>query len=384
MEFLCKTHIMKAIIITSLFVVYLQFGSAQSKPPTPNVFIITLDGFRWQEIFNGADPELMANTACVSDTGMIRQLYSGESAAIRRQKLLPFCWNVLSAQGQLYGNRVYGNQADVKNFYKISYAGYNEIFTGLADRRFIPNTPRLNKNANLPAYLNSLDEFKGKVAVFSSWNIFPYILNEPANNFPVNSGYEHLSSNEPATEKINQVQDSIDNKSACRYDMLTFLMAKQYVAQQHPKMLVLSFGETDEFAHSGRYDMYLQRANDADRMIAELWYSVQSDPFYKNNTVLIITTDHGRGRKNNTWPAHHLFVKGSGEIWMALMGPGVEARGEIKEPGQIYQNQFAQTIAGLLGEVFAPHHSTGKPIVLHSQAIEKKQDELVSLPVFSR
>ena len=375
---------MKAIIIIFLFVVHFQFLAAQSKPPAPNVFVIILDGFRWQEIFNGADPDLMANTTYVSDTAMIRQLYGGETAVTRRQKLLPFFWNVLSAEGQLYGNRAYGNHADVKNFYKISYAGYNEIFTGFADWRFIPNTPRLNKNANLPAYLNNLDEFKGKVAVFSSWNIFPYILNEPANSFPVNSGYEPLSSNQPTIEKINQVQDSIVSKSACRYDMLTFLMAKQYIEQRHPKMLVLSFGETDEFAHSGRYDMYLQRANDADRMIASLWYSIQSDPFYKNNTVFIITTDHGRGSKTNTWPAHHLFVKGSGEIWMALMGPGVEARGEIKEPGQIYQNQFAQTIAGLLGEVFAPDHPTGKPIVLQNAATGKKQDTFVSVRIATK
>jgi hypothetical protein len=375
---------MKAIIFTSLFVVHLQLLRAQSKQPAPNVFIITLDGFRWQEIFNGADPELMADTAYVSDTAMIRQLYGGERATVRRQKLLPFFWNVLSTQGQLYGNRAYGNQADVKNFYKISYAGYNEIFTGYADRRFIPNTPRLNKNANLPAYLNTLDEFKGKVVAFSSWNIFPYILNEPANHFTVNSGYENLPSSDPGIQKVNQVQDSIITKPACRYDMLTFLMAKQYIAQHHPKMLVLAFGETDEFAHTGRYDMYLQRANDADRMIAELWYSVQSDPFYKHNTVFIITTDHGRGSKRTTWPAHHLFIKGSGEIWMALMGPGIDVKGEIKEAGQIYQNQFAQTIAALLGTVFTPHHPTGKPIVLRQSAIEKKQDALVAAPVIKK
>ena len=133
---------------------------------------------------------------------------------------------------------------------------------------------------------------------------------------------------------------------------------------------MLGFGETDEFAHSGRYDSYLQHANDIDRMIGELWYSIQTDPFYKNNTIFIITTDHGRGKKNNTWTAHHTFIKGSGEIWLAILGPGIEAKGEIKSAGQIYQNQIAQTIAGLIGEPFKTPLHTGAPIDL--SAIEGK------------
>jgi len=49
------------------------------------------------------------------------------------------------------------------------------------------------------------------------------------------------------------------------------------------------------------------------------------------------------------------------------MGPGIAASGEITEAGQIYQNQFAQTIANLLGETFTPNHSTGKPIELKNE-----------------
>ncbi len=346
---------------------------AQRMQQKPNVFIITTDGFRWQEIFNGADPALLNNTTFVADTGLLQELYGGATPEIRRKKLLPFCWNVIAEKGQLYGNRNYGNKANVRNFYKISYAGYNELFTGYADPRFIPNTPRNNNNTSLPGYLNSLAPYKGKVVAFSSWNIFPYILNEQQNDFTVNSGYENLSLDDSAISNINIVQDSVHEKSACRYDMLTFLMAKQYIQQQHPKCVVLSFGETDEFAHSGRYDMYLQKANDADRMVAELWYTIQTDPFYKDNSILIITTDHGRGKKNNTWSAHHTFVKGSGEIWLAMLGYGIEQKGEIKENGQVYQNQIAQTIAGLLGETFTANHATGKPIALPSFTGQNKE-----------
>jgi len=355
---------MKPIIIAILCACFMQIATAQPAKEPPNIFIITIDGFRWQEIFDGADPALLSNPAYVKDTSLLQDMYGGDAKETRRKNLLPFFWTSIAHQGQLYGNRNYNNRADVKNFYKISYAGYNEIFTGYADPALVPNTPRFNNNANLPGYLNTLAPYKDKCVAFSSWNIFPYILNEGQNNLPVNSGYEHTDATDSAESIINEVQDSIHEKKSCRYDLLTFLMAKQYMQQQHPKLMVIGFGETDEFAHSGRYDMYLQRVNDIDRMIAELWYSVQTDPFYKNNTTFIITTDHGRGKKNNTWPGHHLFIKGSGEIWLAMIGKGIEARGEIKTPGQIYQNQIAQTIAGLTGLPFESVHTTGKPIDL--------------------
>jgi len=361
---------MKIVCVFVLYTFCHQILYAQSQKEPPNVFIITIDGFRWQEIFNGGDPALMTNTFFVKDTGLLQEQFGGATTAIRRKNLLPFFWNTIAGKGQLYGNRSFNNKADVKNFYKISYSGYNEIFSGYADPRLVPNTPRINKNSNLPGYLNTLPAYKGKCVAFSSWNIFPYILNEQENNFIVNSGYENAEATDSATKVIDEVQDSIQNKKACRYDQLTFLLAKQYIQQQHPRCVVLGFGETDEFAHSGRYDSYLQHANDIDRMIGELWYSIQTDPFYKNNTIFIITTDHGRGKKNNTWTAHHTFIKGSGEIWLAILGPGIEAKGEIKAPGQIYQNQIAQTIAGLIGAPFITPLHTGAPIDL--PAIEGK------------
>lgn len=351
---------MKTLLVIILCITFA--GTLKAQEQAPNIFIITTDGFRWQEVFNGGDPSLLANTQYVKDTALLQQLYGGITPEERRQKLLPFFWKIIANQGQLYGNRKYGNKVDVRNFYKISYAGYNEIFTGYADPRLVPNTPYKNNNTNLPAYLNNLSEYRGKVVAFTSWNVFPYILNEDQSGFPVNSGYE--TATDTSAIMVQQVQDSVQNKSKCRYDLLTFFMAKEHIQKNHPKVVVLGLGETDEFAHSGRYDMYLQRANDVDRMIAELWYMIQTDPFYKDNTTFIITTDHGRGKKDTAWPTHHLFVKGSGEIWLAMLGRGIAGVGEVKSQQQLYQNQIAQTIAQLLGKEFIASHPTGKAMML--------------------
>ena len=44
------------------------------------------------------------------------------------------------------------------------------------------------------------------------------------------------------------------------------------------------------------------------------------------------------------------------------MGPNIQAKGEIQEKGQIYQEQFAQTIAKILGYTFNANHPIAKEV----------------------
>jgi hypothetical protein len=99
-------------------------------------------------------------------------------------------------------------------------------------------------------------------------------------------------------------------------------------------------------------------------MVAELWYYVQTNPFYKNNTTFIITTDHGRGKKPSNWNEHGFWVSGSGQTWLATIGAGIAPLGELKEKTQIYTSQIAATISQLLGEKFRSNHPIDDPIVL--------------------
>ena len=355
---------MKALLIVVLF--FSQMVSmAQDTAARRNIFIITTDGFRWQEVFKGADPVLIRDTALVKDTSLMLQQYWSEDLESRRRKLLPFFWNVIAERGRLAGNRLYENDVNVSNLFKISYAGYNEIFTGYADKTFIPNLTISNKNINVLEYMNVQEGYEGKVAAFSSWNVMPYILNEKKSNIPVNSGYEMLEEDTDSTNSlINGVQKNIEHKTHTRFDQLTYASAKNYIEQKHPKVVFIGLGETDEFAHAGRYDQYLQKAHQVDQMIAELWYYVQTDPFYKNNTTFIITTDHGRGKKTTTWDKHGFWIRGSGETWMAMLGEGITATGEGKVKDQLYQKQIAATISALLGEDFKANHPVSAPIKL--------------------
>ena len=355
---------MKPILVVALSFFFLPV-SAQTATAQKNIFIITMDGFRWQEVFRGADSLLIRDTTIVKDTTLMRQQYWSDQPEERRRRLLPFFWTVIAEKGRLSGNRAYGNNVNVSNLYKISYAGYNEIFTGYADKKFIPNLSIQNRNSNILEYMNEQEGYAGKVAAFSSWSLIPYILNEKVTQLPVNSGYEMLDGNaDTVNNLVNYVQQNVANKTHTRYDLLTYASAKTYIEQQHPKVLFLGLGETDEFAHRGRYDEYLQKAHLADQIIAELWYYVQTDPFYKNNTTFIITTDHGRGSKNTTWNKHGFWIKGSGETWMAMLGPDISGEGEIKEKEQLYQKQIAATVSFLLERNFKGNHPVSPPIQL--------------------
>ncbi len=348
------------------------FIVAQASTKPENIFIITTDGFRWQEIFNGADYQLISNEKYTKDTALTKEMYWNDDGQVRRKMLMPFFWNVIAQKGQLYGNRLFDNKMNMKNLYKISYPGYNEIFTGYADKYFIPNTPVRNRNINILEYLNQLPAYKGKVAAFTSWNVFPYILNEKRSKLPVNSGYEALTENADSTNYlINEAQANVSDKNHTRHDMLTYLGAREYLQTDHPRILFLGLGETDESAHGGRYDHYLQQASMVDKMIADLWYYVQTDPFYKDNTTFIITTDHGRGKKPNSWHTHSLFTGGSGDTWLAMIGPGIAPFGEIKYQQQTYANQLSATIAFLLGEKFETTRLVGEAMDLPVAAVGK-------------
>src|ERR1700760_1801735 len=92
---------------------------------TKNVIIVTLDGFRWEEVYHGADSALI-NTKFTDDKTDINKHFWAATPEERRKMLLPFFWTEIAQKGQLYGDRDLGNRDEVANPYHFSYPGYNE------------------------------------------------------------------------------------------------------------------------------------------------------------------------------------------------------------------------------------------------------------------
>ena len=146
------------------------------------------------------------------------------------------------------------------------------------------------------------------------------------------------------------------------FDMLPFQTAHEYLKTKKPRVLYLSLGETDDWAHDKNYRLYLDAAHQFDAYLKMLWDTVQSMPAYRGTTTLIVSTDHGRGASSANWKGHGKDIAESKEMWMAFLGPDTKALGERKNI-TVQQNQIAATLAALLGEDYpASQPKAGKPI----------------------
>lgn len=325
-----------------------------------NIVIFTLDGMRWQEIFGGADSTLINGFA--SDTADVYKKWWRNDVNSRRNTLFPFLWSEVAAKGQLFGNRNKGSYVNVTNPYRFSYPGYNEIFTGYPDTLVNSNDKIPNKNTNVLEFLNKQKGYEGKVAAFSTWDCFPYILNKQRSGVYVNTDEDTLAGNTVALKLTNDYQRLAPRPINVRPDVITYLAAREYLKANKPRVLYIAFDETDDFAHDGLYDQYLKAAHAEDGMIADMWRLLQSTPGYANNTVLLVACDHGRGDKiKKQWRDHGARVEGADQIWIAAMGPGIQPAGEDTHT-QLYQRQLATTIAALLGFDFKPAHPVMQPI----------------------
>ena len=358
---------MKKLILPLLVFISLSAFSQTAE----NIIIITTDGLRWQEIFSGMDSAIANNPKFnQGDSAEIFKKYWSDNPVDRRKKIMPFLWGTIQNNGQIYGNRNLNNKVDNANPYWFSYPGYNEIFTGYPDTAINSNSYPPNPHTTLLEFLNKQTKYKNKVAAFGAWNAFDRILNEERGKFPVYSAFDLTGGAKPtANEKIinAMLKDSYKpfDEEEC-LDVFTHYAALNYLQTKKPKVLYISYGETDEWAHSGRYKDYLNAANMVDKWIQDIWNYVQSDPFYKNKTAIFITTDHGRGDAiKKEWTSHGSDIKDAYQIWFAVMGPGIKPRGEIRTAEQLYQKQFAQTMAALLGLNFVCEHPVAEKIELN-------------------
>ncbi len=348
------------LILTVLLTVASTTASpapAQRPPRSENVVLIVTDGLRWQELVRGADSALINQRyGGVDDTAGIRRTFWRPVPAQARQALLPFLWTTIATDGRIFGDPDDGGApAAVTNGLKFSYPGYNEMLTGRADPRIDRNDFGPNPNVTIFERLAALPAFHDRVAAFGTWDVFAAIFNRQRAGFPVHAGWEPpFATDTSATERtINRLYATTtrlwDDELA--YDGFMQAAVLDYVATQKPRLLFVGYGETDEWAHSRRYDQVLRSARRVDEFVAELWRTMQAMPQYRDHTTFIITTDHGRGGTLTDWTDHGRTVAGAEKIWIAVMGPDVTQTG-TSAPA-VTQSQIAATVGALLGPDYA-------------------------------
>lgn len=342
-------------------------ASAQ-KSKTENVFLIISDGLRWQEVFRGAEEDLLNKTnGGVANVDATRKQFWRETAEERRKVLMPFFWTQIAVHGQLFGNTNKGSIAKVTNGKKFSYPGYNEVLTGASDARINSNDKVPNPNVTVFEWLNEQPRFKNRVAAFGNWDVFAYIFNDGRSKLPIWPVWEKkFAGNEIKTAPLleNLFHDTTEAMGPdITFDSFLFQGAVDYVKARKPRVMFVGFGETDEWAHSGRYDLCLSAAHYVDEYIAQLWNTVQSMSQYRNKTTFIITCDHGRGGGTENWKHHGVSIPGAEYVWLAVLGPDTTALGERTSCEPITHNQVAATMAAFLGQDYrSAYLKVGAPI----------------------
>jgi len=330
---------------------------------TRNVVLIVSDGLRWQEIFTGADPTLLNEKTGGSwlSEAELRKRYWRDDTAERRKALFPFLWGTVAKQGQLYGNQLQGSIAQVTNGKAYSYPGYNEMSVGFPNDAIDSNEFGPNPNATVFEWLNKFDEFRGRVAIYGTWSAYDDIFNKQRSHLVMQTGWTlpKMAHETPRDALLRELYDTttrFDEEDSPNSFLQIPLL--DYVKSGKPRVLFVGYGETDNWAHQGRYDLVLDSAHRFDHFVEQLWDTMQAMPQYRGHTTFIITTDHGRGGGPIEWKEHGVEEKGSENIWIAVMGPDTAPLGERAHVGRVTQAQIAATVAAFVGKDY--HHAVPK------------------------
>lgn len=365
---------MTKFVIWFLFATVFSTITAVAQGKTENLFLITIDGLRWNEVFTGAERKLLnKDRGGVDDTIGVQEKFWRDSASARRKALMPFFWTTLIKEGVVYGNRNLGSEAIVTNEIRISYPGYAEILTGSVQPEITTNEKKQIQEVTILEFLKSeLQLSDVKVAAFTSWDLYPYAVSRKPGAVYCNAGYTPVNDGRLTQRQsfLNVIQDEIPKQwSNVRYDALTFHHGMEFIKKNKPRVFYFAFGETDDWAHDKRYDHVLEAAHRVDNYLKVLWQFVSSDPQYAGKTSFIITADHGRGSSDTeNWTNHGREIPGSEYIWVAVFGPDSQKKGELSQTPTVHAKDIAATMAKLLGLDFrtvAPGCGQTIPLATH-------------------
>jgi hypothetical protein len=150
-------------------------------------------------------------------------------------------------------------------------------------------------------------------------------------------------------------------RSLASPDELSVYIAKQLMRQLAPSLLWITLHDID-IAHSGAFSLYVDGIRRSDRLCAELWRTIQSEPEYSNKTTMFILPDFGRDSDidpgGNGFQHHRTGDQMSRTTWMMVLGPNVKQNVVIDRP--IESTDLVPTLGALLG--FNPRLSQGKPV----------------------
>jgi hypothetical protein len=292
------------------------------------VILLTIDGVRPREFFEGTDPYHEAKLA-PEDRGLIFK------------KL----WAKHASEGLAFGKTGgYRIASDVA----ISLPSYQALMTGHTTHCMNNHCGRVKEETVLEEARRELGLKREEVAVFGSWSgMKRSTAQNPRSIFrSIYPDFRPYLNDRTLRKLRNASVSDRPEWSGSRKDRYTWEMGMHYLKTRCPRVLYLSLVDSDEYGHAGDYPGYVRALSTYDTYIDELFALLGSMGEYGKDTTFILTTDHSRGEKDG-WTSHGSQPDSEKEVFLFVKGPGFKGKG-LTESRASHAN-IRPTIEKILG-----------------------------------
>ena len=151
-------------------------------------------------------------------------------------------------------------------------------------------------------------------------------------------------------------------KTLSSADELSVYVMRRLMRQFAPSLLWITLHDMD-IAHTGAFSLYLEGIRRTDRLCAEIWQMIETEPEYKGRTTMLILPDFGRDSdfspSGNGFQHHRTGDPLSRTTWMMALGPHI--RQNVTVDRQLDSIDLVPTLGAM--RKFATPLAMGKPIV---------------------
>ncbi|WP_374428359.1 hypothetical protein [Tabrizicola sp.] len=143
-----------------------------------------------------------------------------------------------------------------------------------------------------------------------------------------------------------------------RGDRLLTELSVRAMRELQPRLMMVNYQDPD-YVHWGNPSHYTRAIAIIDEGLQRLVAAADADPFYRDNTIFVITPDCGRDANPLAEVPfqHHFNSRSAHETWAVIFGPGI-GKGVVDRP--VDQSAIAPTIAAAMG--FAASSAEGRAV----------------------
>ncbi len=321
-------------------------------PGGPVVVLVALDGVRWQDVFEGVDADLAEDMHMRADE------------VVPSTRLMPALSGIVSERGAaIAGPAMKAHGPDF-----MSAPGYAEMLTGRGPAHCANNScPPIDEPTLLDEIAALPGVEVGDVAAIASWDKIATLAAEDPSHAMISAG-RHAGATRERLARDPVTRALFDEAAGAsefpghgdyRPDRFTAAIALHYLDTHEPRFLFIGLGDTDEYAHRDDYRGYLDALRFDDGVIA--WVAARLDTIAARGrrTLLVVTTDHGRG---DHFTGHGADYPESAEVWMVASGTEVHARGRIEPTVTTSLADVAATIRVVAGIATDPSVRAGRAV----------------------